>query len=331
MTPVIRNYRLDLSLADSTISPPLKHDTARLELIAPLIKQAVEWGMELKDKSKVTDLDLLTPLFWEEMSSRKYPADEARALCFSHLYGTVTYYTNAILRLIEDSFGSVSFGLIRSVMEAYAKCHCISKSMESRQTICHDYISISHLTEMYHVLVGEANLRYRQNMASMAEVAEERSKSSPRGQELETFRLTPDLMEEMEERFKTFPHSPLAWVKPKSSKRTSIASIIEDADKRYAKLYHLCNPEVHGNYTGMPRYGAIRAVTPLRIIPFTGWGEGQFFSDFKELELDFLVTEILVRTIELAPSYLPLKDSFTQRAVTLAAFGNRVLEKLKVS
>ena len=57
------------------------------------------------------------------MISREYPGDKARALCFGHLYGTVTYYSNAILRLIEDSYGSVAFRLLQSVVEAYAKCH----------------------------------------------------------------------------------------------------------------------------------------------------------------------------------------------------------------
>ena len=83
----------------------------------------------------------------------------------------------------------------------------------------------------------------------MVEVAKERSKSFPRKQEVELFRLTPALMEELKEQFQSFAH-PLAWVDPDSRERTSIASIIEDADKKYAKLYHLCNPEVHGNYTG---------------------------------------------------------------------------------
>ena len=328
MSPIIRNYRLDLSLARSKISPPLKHDTTRLKLIAPLIKQAVEWGVEFNNKSTVTDLDLLTPSFWEEMISRKHPVDEARALCFSHLYGTVTYYSNAILRLIEDSYGSVSFGLLRSVMEAYAKCHYISKNLESRHTICHDYIAFSHIAEMYNVWNEEEKLRRRHNMPSMAEVSEERYKSSPRGEELEVFRLTPALKKKLEDRFKTIKDH-LAWVNPNSKKRTTIASIIEDADKKYARLYHLCNPEVHGNYTGMFRYVAIRAVTPVPLIPFMGWGKDTFFEDFKELECDFLVTEMLVRTIELAPRFLPPNDSLTQRATTLADSGNDVLEKLR--
>ena len=330
MYPIIRNYRLDLSLARSTISPRLKHDTTRLQLIAPLIKQAVEWGSELKAKAKVTDLDLLLPPFWKEMLSREYPFDKVRALCFSHLYGTVTNYSNAILRLIEDSFGSVSFGLLRSVMEAYSKCLYISQSMESRQTICHDYIAISHIAEMYDAWDREAKLRHRHNMPSVEEASEERFESSPSGEEVEVFRLTPALMKMLKDRFVTFPHH-LAWVNPKSNKTTSIASIIEDADKKYAKLYHLCNPELHGNYTGMPRYGAIRAVTPLRLIPFTAWGKSTFFEDFKELEFDFLVTEILVRSIELAPSFLLPDDSYTQTAITLADNGNSVLAKLKGS
>ena len=328
MSPIIRNYRLDLSLARSKISPPLKHDTTRLKLIAPLIEQAVEWGMEVKNKSPVPEFDLWAPAFWEEMITRKYPVDEARALCFSHLYGTVTYYSNAILRLIEDSFGSVAFGLLRSVMEAYAKCHYISKNLESRQTICHDYVAFSHIAEMCNVLNEEEKLRRRHNMPSLEEVSEERCKSSPRGEELEVFRLTPALKKKLEDRFKTIKDH-LAWVNPNSKKRTTIASIIEDADKKYARLYHLCNPEVHGNYTGMFRYVAIRGVTPARLIPFMGWGRDTFSEDFKELEFDFLVTEILVRTIELAPRFLLPEDSLTQRAITLADSGNDVLEKLK--
>jgi len=174
MYPIMRNYRLDWSLARSTMPPPPKNDTTRLKLIAPLIKLAVEWGMELKDKSNVPALDLWTPPFWEEMISRGYPVEKARALCFNHLYGTITDYSNAILRLIEDSYGSVSFGLLQSVMESYAKCHFISKSMESRQTICHDYIATNRVMVMCNVLVGEPRLRHRQNTASMVEMSKER-------------------------------------------------------------------------------------------------------------------------------------------------------------
>lgn len=127
-------------------------------------------------KSSVPAHDLLTVPFWEEMISKEYPGDRARALCSSHLYGTVTYYPNAILRLIEDSYGSVAFGLLWSVVEAYAKCHCISKSIENRKTICHDYIATNHVIVTYNVLVGEAKLRHRQNMASIVNVSEERYK-----------------------------------------------------------------------------------------------------------------------------------------------------------
>lgn len=332
MNPIIRNYKLDWHSArrERTGSPPLRHDTTRLESIAPLIKQAVEWGLELKDQADVQGLELLLPPFWEQILSRKYPVDKARALCFSHLYGTVADYSNAILRLIEDSYGNVSFGLLRSVMEAYAKCNCISKSMESRQTICHDYIAISHLADMYNVWYGEASLRQRHNMLFTVEEPKERSKSLSRGEEVELFRLTPAIEEKLKERFKTFPH-PLAWVNPNSTTRKSIASIIEDADTTYAKLYHLCNPEVHGNYSGMPRYSLVASNTPVRYIPFTPWGEGTFFEDIRELEFDYRVTEILVRITELAPRFLPQKDSFTQRVITLASSGNRVLEELKGS
>ncbi|MDE2769798.1 MAG: hypothetical protein OXI44_01260 [Bacteroidota bacterium] len=110
MYPIIRNYKLDWYSVkeEGRISPPPRHDTTRLELIAPVIKQAVEWGLELQDKSSVPDLDLLRQPFWKDMLSGKYPVVEARALCFGHLYGTLTDYSNAILRLIEDSFGSVA-------------------------------------------------------------------------------------------------------------------------------------------------------------------------------------------------------------------------------
>ena len=309
---------------------PSKHDTTRLELIAPLIKQAVEWGLELKAKADVPDLDLLLEPFWEDLLSGEYAVDKARALCFSHLYGTVTYYSNAIIRLIEDSFGTVSFGLLRPVMEAYAKCHYISKSMESRQTICHDYIAISHLVDMYDVWARGVSLRQRHKMLSMAEVSEELYKSSPRGEELEIFRLTRPLMKKLKEQFKSFPQ-PLAWVDPDSRKRSSIPSIIEDADKKYARLYHFCNPELHGTYSGMPRYAVLHPDTPRRLVPFMAFGESKFFENFRELEFDFLVTEILVRITELAPSFLPPNDSFTQRAITLVDSGNRVLVKLKGS
>ena len=327
MNPVIRNYRLDWYSARETAMPS-KHDTTRLELIAPLIKQAVEWGLELNDKARVTGLSLLLPPFWEEMLSRKYPVDKTRALCFSHLYGTVTKYANAILRLIEDSYGSVSFGLLRSVMEAYAKCHYISQSVERHQTICHDYIAISHMADMYNAWDREFRLRQRHNMLFMEEVSEERSETSPRGEEVEVFRLTRAHMKMLKERFKTFPHH-LAWVKPNSKNTSSIASIIEEADKKYAKLYQLCNPELHGTYSGMPRLAVLHPDTPRRHIPFAGWGKGTFFEDFKELEFDYLVTEILIRITELAPTFLLPEDSFTQRAIKLANSGNRVLEKLK--
>ena len=120
-------------------------------------------------------------------------------------------------------------------------------------------------------------------------------------------------------------------MKPDSKNRTSIASIVEDADKKYAKLYHLCNPELHGNYSATPRYAAFDIGTPIRLVPFTAWGKGAFIEDFKDLEFDFLVTEILVRITELAPSFLSPNDSFNQRAIKLADGGKRVLEKLKGS
>lgn len=328
MYPIIRNYKSDWYSNRKTVTPPGKHDTTRLELIAPLIKQAVEWGLEFKAKADVDDLTLLLPPFWKDMLSRKYPVDKARVLCFSHLYRTVTDYSNAILRLIEDSYGSVSFGLLRSVMEAYAKCHYISKSMESRQTICHDYIAVSHLADMYDVWAKGIRLMQRHNMPSMDEVSEERFKSSPRGEDVEVFRLTRADKKMLENRFKTFPHH-LAWVNPDSKNRTSIASIIEDADQKYARLYHFCNPELHGNYSATPRYAALDIGTPIRLVPVTAWGKGTFFKDFKELEFDFLVTEILTRITELAPSFLSPKESLTQRAKTLAESGNDVLEKLK--
>ena len=118
---------------------------------------------------------------------------------------------------------------------------------------------------------------------------------------------------------------------PGSKKRTSPQSIIEEADKKYAKLYHLCNPEVHGNYSVMSRLAVLHSDTPRRHIPLTAWGEGTFFQDFKELEFDFLVTELLIRITELAPMFLLPEDSLTGRAKTLAERGNRVLEKLKGS
>ena len=118
--------------------------------------------------------------------------------------------------------------------------------------------------------------------------------------------LTPVLMEKLQEQFKTFPH-PLDWVNPDLKNNKSIASLIEDAGKEYAKLYDLCNPEVHCSYSGTPRHAVLTNVTPRRLIPFTAWGQGTFFKDFKELEFDFRVTKILVRIIELAPSFLPRK------------------------
>jgi len=42
-------------------------------------------------------------------------------------------------------------------------------------------------------------------------------------------------MEKLQEQFKTFPHPP-AWVNPDLKNNKSIASLIEDAAKEYAKL-----------------------------------------------------------------------------------------------
>ena len=105
--------------------------------------------------------------------------------------------------------------------------------------------------------------------------------------------------------YSKYQSQPLAWVDPGSKRRTSPQSIIEEADKNYAKRYHLCNPEVHGNYSVMSRLAVLHPDTPRRHIPFTAWGEGTCFEDFKELECDFLVTEMLVRTIALAPGFCP--------------------------
>ena len=130
------------------MTPLGKHDTTRLELMATLTRQAVEWRLEFKAKAAVDDLTLLLRPCWKEMLTRNYPDEKACALCFSHLCRTVTDYSNAILRLIEDSYESVSFGLLRSAMEAFTKCHYISKTMERRQTICHDYIVVSYQADM---------------------------------------------------------------------------------------------------------------------------------------------------------------------------------------
>ena len=200
--------------------------------------------------------------------------------------------------------------------------------MESRQTICHDYIAISNLADTYDVRTREVSLRQRHNIPYIREVSKERSNSTQQGEEVELFMLNRKLIKELKERFKSFPQ-PLAWVNPGSKKRTSPQSIIEEADKKYAKLYHLCNPEVHGNYSVMSRLAVLHPDTPRRHIPFTAWGEGTFFQDIKELEFDFLVTEILIRITELAPRFLLPEDSLTERAKTLSDSGNDVLEKLR--
>lgn len=136
-----------------------------------------------------------------------------------------------------------------------------------------------------------------------------------------------DLKKALKEHFRAFP-KPLAWLDPEDKKSMSTAAIIEAVDKKYAKLYYLANLEVHSNYVGTKGYVALSTNKPLRLIPIVAWGEDYFFKNYKELEFDFLVAEIVIRITELAPRFLPPADRFTQRATILAADGKRVLEQL---
>ncbi|MXX58885.1 MAG: hypothetical protein F4X05_07430 [Rhodothermaceae bacterium] len=326
MGTVIKNYRLDLSLGTTSISPKPKHNTTRLELIAPVVRQSVELAMQLNAKPNVTDLELIDANFWGAVLHGKRPDLDVRTLCFSHLYGTVTRYSNAVLSLIENSYGDVAFGLLRSVMEAHAKCHHISKHMQSRPEICRDYVVSCHLVDIYRGFVDGVKLRKRHNMSSMAETPKERHQKSSNGKEYYIPLLTYPLIEEMEERYKSFPH-PLAWVRPDLKSQTSIASLIEGVDKKYAKLYHMCNPEVHGAYSGIPRYAVVHSDTPLRFIPFRGWGKGTFFEDFKEAEFDYIVTDILVSATHLLPMFVPT-NKFNHKVDTIVERGKRVLDNL---
>lgn len=120
-------------------------------------------------------------------------------------------------------------------METCTKCHCISKGMKSRKTICHDYIAISHTAEIYNLWSREYSLRQRSNIPSMVEASKERLErlmSSPRGKEVELSALNPAPVKNLKERFKTFPW-PFAWVNPNSMKDKSIASIFEDAGMQW--------------------------------------------------------------------------------------------------
>ena len=245
------------------------------------------------------------------MLSGEYPVDKARALCFSHLYKTVVVLANAIMKLVEESYINAPFVLLRSAMEAFATCYYISERLASRQTICHDYIVYSFLMAEYNVKSKDAKLRQQHKMKTLYPE--------------EHFVLVKQVLKE---HFKAFPH-PLAWLDPNSREKSmSTAAIIEAADKKYAKLYHLGNLEVHSNYAGTQWYAVLSHSIPRRPIPIVAWGEDHFFKSVTELEFDFLVAEIVICITGLAPRFLPPTDSFAQRATILAANGNCVLEKL---
>ena len=290
--------------------PPSEHDTTRLELLAPLIKQSVELALELAAETKAP-----SPLRWtweliDDLLSGEHPIDETHAWCFSHLYGMVTGRTNAIARLVEDSYTSASFALLRSVMEAFATCYYISERLERCPTICHNYIAYELLTAVYKMKSNDAKLRTRNEMEP----------------HFPDEQFVP-LRKMLKERFRAFSR-PLAWLDPKSKNSLSTADIIEAADKRYAALYYWGNLEVHSNYAGTKWNIVLTRSTPLRSVPMVACGEGHFFQDHKELESDFLAAEMVIRTTELAPRFLSSADSFVHKATRLVADGKRVLEQL---
>ena len=75
------------------------------------------------------------------MLSGKYPVDQSRSSCFSHLYRTVVVHANAILQLMEESYIDAPFAVLRSVMGAFAICYHISERLESRETISNNHIA----------------------------------------------------------------------------------------------------------------------------------------------------------------------------------------------
>lgn len=161
MEAVIWNYKLDRYSArdKGRRSPPPKHDTTRLELLAPLIKQTVKLALELEDEIKAP-----SPILWDsdlinDMLSGGHPVHNARAWCYSHLYRTVVDLASAIMRLVEESYVNASLALLRSVIEAFATCYYISGNLSCSRTICHDYIAYSFLTTVYHMKIRDAELR----------------------------------------------------------------------------------------------------------------------------------------------------------------------------
>ncbi|MXW82908.1 MAG: hypothetical protein F4246_02975 [Rhodothermaceae bacterium] len=316
MKPVIRNYKSDWYSArnEDRQSPPPNHDTARLELLAPLVKQSVELALELEAEIKAPSSIMWEPNLENNAFFREYSIDYARAWCFSYLYGTVVDLANAILRLVEGSYLNASFALLRSAMEAFATCYHISERLERQQTICHDYIAYSFLMAEYTTKVKDAELRRRHKMNPLYFSNKEEVEARKRS---------------VRKRFKAFPN-PFAWMDPNSGHNMDMnaPAIIGAADKKYAKLYHLGNLEVHRNYVGTKHYVLVSSNTPLRPIPIVTCGEGHFFKNYKELEFDFLAAELVIRTTELAPSILPLTNSFALRATKLAYSGKRKLKKL---
>ena len=308
MESIIRNYApgwdsMFLTSDPSPSSPTQpQHDPKRLKTIGPWLKRCVEWGVKLRKKVVSSGCSVLPHAeFLSAMLSREYPRDIAQELCLSHLYGTVSHHSNATLRLLEDSFGGVTLILFRSVIEAYAKCNYISQNIDNRPSISHDFLACDILGARYRGL----NLERRKTKK-------------------------PDsLSDALKERFPSFPHH-LCWVDIDSDRFKSIHHLLAKTDKKYPVLYHFCNPEVHGNYIGHPRYAFLQQGTPHRIFPLVFINKNESLEDHsKELEIDYCVTEVIVNMLTLAPHFLNPSGSLAQNAKSLSARGNRILVKLK--
>ena len=137
------------------------------------------------------------------------------------------------------------------------------------------------------------------------------------------------LKEVLWRRFKAFPLPP-ARLNPISQNKKNMrtVNVIRAVGKKYANLYHLGNLDVPSNFAGAQWYGVVSATYPVRPVPILAWGENQFSQNSRELEFDILVTGILIRITESAPSFLSLTYSFAHRAPRLAANDDCVLKKL---
>ena len=244
----------------------------------------------------------------------EYEPDSVRLWCYCHLYGIVAKRANAIAKLIEDSYMSAAFALLRSNMETFATCHYISERLACRSTLCHDFIAYSFLWAVYKMKSYDTTLRQRHRM-----------KASFPAEQFVPLKKVP------KERFKAFEH-PLAWIDPCSKKvTTNTGAIVEAAEKKYAKLYNLGNLEVHGNIVAASQYAALGTGTPTRVTPTVAVGEEHFFNWYDGIEFDYLTAEIVVRTTKLYPNFLKSLDGLTQKAKGLIAIGDGVLQNLSWS